>query len=84
MILNSFAENLMPVVGQRFAGNGPNGLSYYYYYYYYYYYDYYYYYYFSRTISYNGVKRIPCMSVVPVHSIKKMKYLICNYYVSNL
>ena len=29
------------VVGQRFAGNGPNGLSYYYYYYYYYYYDYY-------------------------------------------
>ena len=22
------------VVGQRFAGNGPNGLSYYYYYYY--------------------------------------------------
>ena len=24
------------VVGQRFAGNGPNGLSYYYYYYYYY------------------------------------------------
>ena len=27
------------VVGQRFAGNGPNGLSYYYYYYYYYYYE---------------------------------------------
>ena len=26
------------VVGQHFAGNGPNGLSYYYYYYYYYYY----------------------------------------------
>ena len=26
------------VVGQRFAGNGPNGLSYYYYDYYYYYY----------------------------------------------
>ena len=26
------------VVGQRFAGNGPNGLSYYYYYYFYYYY----------------------------------------------
>ena len=24
------------VVGQRFDGNGPNGLSYYYYYYYYY------------------------------------------------
>ena len=23
------------VIGQRFAGNGPNGLSYYYYYYYY-------------------------------------------------
>ena len=33
------------VVGQRFAGNGPNGLSYYYYCYYYCYYYYYYYYY---------------------------------------
>ena len=32
---------LQIVVGQRFAGNGPNGLSYYYYYYYYHYYYYY-------------------------------------------
>ena len=31
---------LQTVVGQRFAGNGPNGLSYNYYYYYYYYYYY--------------------------------------------
>ena len=28
---------ILTVVGQHFAGNGPNGLSYYYYYYYYYY-----------------------------------------------
>ena len=29
-----FMPLLQTVVGQRFAGNGPNGLSYYYYYYY--------------------------------------------------
>ena len=37
-------------VGLRFAGNGPNGLSYYYYYYYHHYYYYYYYYYYSPTV----------------------------------
>ena len=40
-----FKKCAQTVVGQRFAGNGPNGLSYdYYAYYYYYYYAYYYYY----------------------------------------
>ena len=39
-------QRAQTVVGQRFAGNGPNGLPYDYYYYYYYYYNYYYYYYY--------------------------------------
>ena len=40
------------VIGQRFGGNGPNGLSYYYYYYYAYYY--YHYYYYTTT---NAIRR---------------------------